>query len=173
MFECTPEKGRGTTGEGRTHDLPRRNLFWQECSVPGPSRCSHIKFWVIFRLVTGGLDGKRRSTSSGSLFSIPPAGDILTAVVPAYRARRDSDGWVKARHGLCPRPEHRERSDRPRSVVCLSGEVSRNEHTEQPGSFAPIQPPTTVTCILRRKPGLGSLFSTPTALLSPIWGCVR
>lgn len=28
---------------------------------------------------------------------------------------RPSAGWVKARHGRRPRPEHRERSDRPRS----------------------------------------------------------
>ncbi len=173
MFECTPEKGRGTTEYGHPTDRTRRNLFWQECSVPGPSRCSHIKFWVIFRLVTGGLDEKRRSTSSGAGLSFPPSADILYAVVPASANDREGVGWVKARQrSEASSPEHRERSDRPRSDVSLvvSGSF---KHTEQPGSFAPAQPPTTVTCILRRKPGLGSLFSTPIALLSPVWGCSR
>ena len=140
MFACTPEKGRGTTEYGHPTDRTRRNLFWQECSVPGLSRRTHIKFWVIFGPVTECLT-VFLSTSSGSLFSNPPAGDILTAVVPAYRERREGDGWVKARHGLRPRPEHSattsvsERSERrcaehtrPRSIVCLSREVSVSEH---------------------------------------------
>ena len=107
------------------------------------SQRSHIKFGYF--LVTEGL-GESKVQSLAAVFDLPPAGDILTAVVPAYRTRRDSDGWVKARHGLRPRPEHsattsvsdrRERRcaehTRAHSEVGLSGEVSVSEHRSTGG----------------------------------------
>ena len=151
MFDYHPEKGRVTDDStGQTDSWQNRPVdSWQEfSSSPVLSRRTQIKFWVIFGPVTECLT-VFLSTSSGSLFSIPPAGDILTAVVPACRTRRDRDGWVKARHGLRPRPEHSattsvsERSERrcaehtrPRSIVCLSGEVSVSEHRSTGGVSA-------------------------------------
>ena len=171
MFDYHPERGRVTddsTGQTDSwQNRPVEHLGRVVSSSLVLSNRTQIKFWVTECLTVF------LSTSSGSLFSIPPSADILYAVVPASANDREGVGWVKARQrSEASSPEHRERSDRPRSDVSLvvSGSF---KHTEQPGSFAPAQPPTTVTCILRRKPGLGSLFSTPTALLSPIWGCVR
>ena len=149
MFECTPEKGRGTTEYGHPTDRARRNLFWQECSVPGLSRRTHIKFWVIFGPVTECLT-VFLPTSSGSLFSIPPAGDILTAVVPAYRERREDRRRLQARPpatagrqeqsattSVSDRRERRcaERA-RAHSEVGLSGEVSVSEHRSTGGVSA-------------------------------------
>ena len=152
MFDYHPEKGRVTDDStGQTDSWQNRpvdGLARLVSSSPVLSQRTHIKFWVQFGLVTECLCISR-STSSGSLFSIPPAGDILYAVVPAYRERREGDGWVKARHGRSPRPEHSattsvsERSERrcaehtrPRSIVCLSREVSVSEHRSTGGVSA-------------------------------------
>ena len=145
MFDYHPEKGRVTDDStGLCDSWQNRPVdSWQEfSSSPVLSQRTHIKFWVQFGLVTECLCISR-STSSESLFSIPPAGDILTAVVPACRTRREDRRRLKARPpATAGRQEQSattsvsERSERrcagrtrAHSEVGLSGEVSRKHRS--------------------------------------------
>ena len=108
------------------------------------SQRSHIKFGYF--LVTEGL-GESKVQSLAAVFDLPPAGDILTAVVPAYRTRREDRRRLKARppatagrqeqSATTSVSDRRERRcaehTRAHSEVGLSGEVSVSEHRSTGG----------------------------------------
>ena len=145
MFDYHPEKGRVTDDSTGPVDSwqnrPVEHLGRVVSSSLVLSQRTHIKFWVTECLTVF------LSTSSGSLFSIPPAGDILTAVVPAYRARREDRRRLKARppatagrqeqSATTSVSDRRERRcaehTRAHSEVGLSGEVSVSEHRSTGG----------------------------------------
>ena len=140
--------------------LPAGFTFWT-WFTGGDSRRLQIPLDVF-----GFRTGYRVGNAGSPRTHQPPAGNILCGFRTAYRAGREGDGWVKARQrSEASSPEHRERSDRPRSVVCLSREVSGTPKAHQPGSFAPVRPLFTVTCILRRIPGSDSLLTASSASL--------
>lgn len=146
MFDYHPEKGRVTDDStGQTDSWQNRPVdSWQEfSSSPVLSQRTQIKFWVLFGYPVTECLTVFLSTSSGSLFSNPPAGDILTAVVPAYRTRREDRRRLQARPpatagrqeqsattSVSDRRERRcaERA-RAHSEVGLSGEVSRKHRS--------------------------------------------
>lgn len=171
MFESSPGQRPGTTGHGRPTTTPGRNLMAGGLgSVPGLShavdkRPSGDASTFRFHVRIPAVNRVFGVCVCANVITSPPSAVILYAVVPASANDREGVGWVKARQrSEASSPEHRERSDRPRSDVSLvvSGSF---KHTEQPGSFAPVRPLFTVTCILRRIPGSDSLLTATSASL--------
>ena len=158
----TPEKAGGTTEFGRPTDRTRRNRLWEEGSVPPLShadpKCVSVRTGISHvtpckRPVSReyGFVLVQRSTSGwGAVF---PSGCGRSSI-------RASGGWVKARQrSEASSPEHRERSDRPRSEV-----------SEVPGSR---RRSLSVTCYLRRFPSPASRFLAGRDAKTPESGVKR
>jgi hypothetical protein len=145
----------GSPGESRVTDDPTGLLWkgrpvgtlWQASSSLGvslPERKNPSENAI--RDVTG---CKRPNSSGCALVLVQRSTSGWGAVFPSGRGRssiRASGGWVKARQrSEASSPEHRERSDRPRSGVSeVRGSCGRS---------------LSVTCYLRRFPSPASRFS--------------
>ena len=137
----TPEEGRGTTGFGRPIGRTRRNRLPEgKGSVHGLSHAAP-KCVSVFPIphVT---PCERPLSREYSFVLVQWSTSGWGAVFPSGcggSSIRASGGWVKARQrSEASSPEHRERSDRPRSEV-----------SEVRGS---CQRSLSVTCTLRRFP---------------------
>jgi len=155
----TPERGRGTTGQGRPIDPTRRNRLWQAGSVPGPfhpnrkgfspdTRIRLVQACYLPRTAFRGGYGEQCEISVNkaklqcSRQSGRSGAEDLVCGCGVRRSRRSNER--KARRGAAaPRLDPRREREAPRLSVGRSRSRSRR---------------LSVTCLLRHIPPRAVLF---------------